>query len=66
MPYEELAAAGSEGMLDLLKTRIDTMRLELRAKIRASSRGRYPAHGPGDHAWDDPIMNASRVPDPDP
>ncbi len=66
VPYEELAAAGSDGMLDLLKTRIDTMRLELREKIRASSRGRYPAPGPGDHAWDDPIMNASRVPDPDP
>lgn len=66
VPYEELAAAGSDGMLDLLKTRLDDMRLELRKKIRASSRGRYPASGPGDYRWDDPVMNATRVPDPDP
>jgi len=66
VPYEELAAAGTEGMLHLLKTRIDTLRLQLRQDIRASSRGRYPAPGPGDYAWDDPVMNATRLPDPDP
>lgn len=65
VPHEELVAAGAAGMLDLLKSRIDAMRLELRREIRVASRGRYPAPGPGDYACDDPILARIRQPDPD-
>ncbi len=66
VPYEELAAAGTRGMLDLLKGRIDDMRLDLRRQIRAASHGTWPPTGPGDYAWDDPILESIREPDPDP
>ena len=49
-----LLADGREAGLDLLRGRIDEMRLELRAQIRARSRGRYPAPGPADELSSQP------------
>jgi len=65
IPPDELIAAGSQGMLDLLERRIDDMRLDLRRKIRAATRGRLPRPGPGDYRFDDPILQTLRTPDPD-
>lgn len=65
IPYEELVAAGSQGMLEMLERRIDSMRLDLRRKIRAASHGRWPRPGPGDYRFDDPILQTLRTPDPD-
>ena len=62
IPYPELEAAGARGMLDLLKNRIDAMRLELRHQLRHATRGRYPAPGPGDLAHDDPALANRQLP----
>ncbi len=43
-----LLADGREAGLDMLRGRIDQMRLELRTQIRARTGGRYPAPGPAD------------------
>lgn len=62
----DLIAAGPQGMLQMLERRIDDMRLDLRRKIRAATRGRLPRPGPGDYRFDDPILQTLRTPDPDP
>lgn len=46
--YDELMKNGSEAALDLLRTRIEAMRVELRARMRAETGGRFPKHGAGD------------------
>ena len=48
---EELLADGREAALDLLRRRIETMRLELRQRLRAKTGGRYPPPGPGDQPF---------------
>jgi 1-acyl-sn-glycerol-3-phosphate acyltransferase len=48
---DELLGAGREQGLEMLRRRIETMRLDLRAQIRARSRGRYPAPGPADEPF---------------
>lgn len=45
---DELLKDGADAGLDRLRREIDTMRLELRSKLRAASGGRYPASGAGD------------------
>lgn len=45
---DELLKDGPEEALRRLEREIDAMRLELRAKLRVSTSGRYPAKGPGD------------------
>ncbi len=44
----ELLRDGPDAALRRLEREIDAMRLSLRRRLRASSRGRYPAPGPGD------------------
>ncbi len=52
---EELLAGGREAALDLLRRRIETMRLELRQRLRSRTGGRYPPAGPGDQPfWEAP------------
>ncbi len=54
---EALLADGREAGLDMLRRRIETMRLELRAQMRTRSRGRYPAPGPADEPfWESPTQ----------
>ena len=51
----ELLAGGREAALDLLRRRIETMRLELRQRLRSQTGGRYPPRGPGDQPfWEAP------------
>lgn len=45
---EELLRDGPDAALEILRRRIEEMRLELRTRIRARTRGKYPAPGPGD------------------
>jgi 1-acyl-sn-glycerol-3-phosphate acyltransferase len=51
IPYEIQEREGADAMMDLLKRHIETMRLELRAELRNTTRGRYPAAGVGDAAF---------------
>jgi 1-acyl-sn-glycerol-3-phosphate acyltransferase len=51
IPYEELMKDGADAAMDRLARTIEDMRMELRAKIRQKSGGRYPAPGPGDHHY---------------
>ncbi len=48
---EESVEGGSDASLERLKRKIETMRLELRAKIRKQSGGQSPKPGPADHAY---------------
>lgn len=48
IPYEELVKDGMDEAMRRLEREIDAMRLELRAKIRESTDGGYPARGPAD------------------
>jgi 1-acyl-sn-glycerol-3-phosphate acyltransferase len=48
---DQLLADGRDAALDMLRRRIEQMRLELRSEIRARSRGRYPAPGPADEPF---------------
>lgn len=48
IPHDELLKDGAEAGLIRLAREIETLRLDLRSKLRASTNGRYPAPGPGD------------------
>jgi 1-acyl-sn-glycerol-3-phosphate acyltransferase len=48
IPHEELLKDGPDAALRRLATEIETLRLELRSKMRASTGGRYPPPGPAD------------------
>lgn len=48
IPYDELMAEGNDAAMERLKREIETMRMELRDRIRARTGGRIPAPGPGD------------------
>ncbi|QQS08711.1 MAG: 1-acyl-sn-glycerol-3-phosphate acyltransferase [Phycisphaerales bacterium] len=48
IPYDELFAEGADGALTRLQREVDAMRLDLRARLRARTNGRWPAPGPGD------------------
>ncbi len=45
---ETLLKESPEKAMDMLRRKIDSMRLELRAELRQRTRGRCPAAGPGD------------------
>jgi 1-acyl-sn-glycerol-3-phosphate acyltransferase len=49
--HEELMKGTADEALVLLAQRVDHMRRALRAKLRRSSRGRFPAAGAGDQAF---------------
>ena len=50
---DELMADGPDAALERLRQSIETMRLELREKIRADTNGRFPPPGPADRPyWD--------------
>jgi len=51
MSAETFLRDGPEQGLETLRRQIETMRLELRAKIRARSGGRFPAPGPADKPY---------------
>ena len=52
---DELLKDGADAAVERLRREIETMRLELRGMIRARSKGRLPAPGPGDTAfWESP------------
>lgn len=56
---DDLLKDGPEAALRRLEREIDAMRLDLRAKLRAATHGRYPAPGPGDEPYDrerDPLV----------
>ena len=64
IPYEELKNLGrGEAVLEHIKQKVEDLRMELRAEIRAASNGRYPAPGPGDYRYNDPTA-PPREPDP--
>ena len=46
---DELLAMSDEEAVELLRRRVDDMRLQLRARLRRRTRGRFPPPGPGDH-----------------
>jgi 1-acyl-sn-glycerol-3-phosphate acyltransferase len=48
--HDALIAQGAEASLEQLAATIDRMRLDLRAEMRKSTRGRFPHPGPGDRA----------------
>src|SRR6185369_9945170 len=53
----DLKALGPEAGLKRLATEVDSLRLDLRARLRQATHGRLPAPGPGDSAW---VPNQSR------
>lgn len=48
IPHEELLKDGPDAALRRLATEIETLRLELRSRMRASTNGRFPPPGPAD------------------
>jgi len=48
IPFAELKALGSEAGLQRLAEEVETLRMDLRAKLRTATRGRLPRPGPGD------------------
>lgn len=50
IPFDQLKAMGSDQALGLLAAQVETLRLDLRAKIRTATANRLPAKGPGDAA----------------
>lgn len=51
--HEDLMKDGPDAALERLRREIETMRLELRSRLRIATNGRCPARGPGDTAfWD--------------
>lgn len=52
IPHEELLRDGPEEALRRLAREVETLRLGLRSKLRAATRGRLPRPGPGDAAAD--------------
>lgn len=52
IPHDELMAGGSDAALVRLANEIETMRLELRRRLRAATGGRLPVAGPGDRRAD--------------
>lgn len=48
IPHDELLRLGPEAALARLAHEIETLRMTLRARLRASTAGRYPARGAGD------------------
>lgn len=48
IPYDELFKDGSDAALRRLADEIETLRLDLRSKLRASTNGRFPPPGPAD------------------
>ncbi len=57
--YSFFTVALLKTALDLLRRRIETMRLELRQRLRSKTHGRYPPPGPGDRPYWEP--EAGRV-----
>lgn len=51
IPAAELRALAPEEAMDRIKRAIETLRLELRAELRAKTGGRVPKPGPGDVAY---------------
>jgi 1-acyl-sn-glycerol-3-phosphate acyltransferase len=49
--FETLRALPPDEGLELIRRRIEEMRLELRADIREATNGRWPRPGPGDRAY---------------
>ena len=45
---DELLAMSDKEAVELLRRRVDDMRLQLRARLRCRTRGRFPPPGPGD------------------
>ena len=48
IPFEELRAMGSERGLARLVSEVETLRMDLRERLRAATHGRVPRPGPGD------------------
>jgi len=48
IPAEQLLAMDSQDAVRLLRDRIEDLRLDVRARLRLASRGRWPSLGPGD------------------
>ncbi|MFG0330429.1 MAG: lysophospholipid acyltransferase family protein [Phycisphaerales bacterium] len=63
IPFEQLKAMRGTSALDFLRSRVEELRLEARAKIRKLSHDRYPRPGAGDYRYDDPDA-PPRQPDP--
>lgn len=54
IPYEEFKGMKGPEMLERIKSQIDDMRLDLRARIRHVTNDAFPQPGPGDYRYDDP------------
>jgi 1-acyl-sn-glycerol-3-phosphate acyltransferase len=46
--HDHVLAMGAEPSLKLLSSKVDAMRMELRAALRSKTQGRFPPAGPGD------------------
>ena len=54
IPHAELMSGGGDAALRRLEREIDALRLDLRARIRRTTRGSFPARGPGDRPFAPP------------
>lgn len=59
--YDELMKDGPDAALVRLATQIEAMRHELRAHLRARTRGAFPAGGAGDQTWSIEKQNAAEA-----
>jgi 1-acyl-sn-glycerol-3-phosphate acyltransferase len=51
IPYDEAAMKEPDQLLESLRRKIETMRMELRAEIRRRSKGKYPRRQEGEKAY---------------
>ena len=61
IPAADLLKDGADAGLEQLKRIIETMRMDLRQRMRRETGGRYPAPGPGDRPyWESPQHAAAK------
>jgi 1-acyl-sn-glycerol-3-phosphate acyltransferase len=51
IPFAELKAMGADAGLTRLASDVESLRMDLREKLRTVTRGRLPRPGPGDQRW---------------
>ena len=60
IPFATLKALGADAALADLAHKVESLRLDLRAKIRTATSNRLPALGPGDHVYPAAAEETSR------
>jgi len=62
IPFADLKAMGSEAGLDRLATEVETLRMDLRRRMREATKGRLPRPGAGDARWVPKASHAAQAP----